>query len=230
MSMLHVFPFHVLIAITLTVDALLLGFLAWAFHSPRFAPYLIREPVKMKVPKNAYLRNIASNGLLSVVATLGLIYGLADVVLYASPERWWVIVLQAAAIFVVYDFVYYGLHRFVFHQKKLMRWVHGVHHRARFPSALESLYQSPIELISGLSLLMASTWVVGPVHYIAFAAIFFVYSTLNIVIHSGMIFPHPIFFVVNALTRKHHVHHMNDFGKCFASMSPLPDLIFRTAA
>lgn len=228
--MLSVVPFHVMIGVTLLVDALTLGFFVWAFHSKTLRKYRIREPMPVKVPRASYWRNVASNGVLSVVLTLGLIYGLADVVLYASPERGWVIALQAVGIFVAYDFLYYAMHRFVFHNVKMMRFVHGVHHRARYPSALESLYLSPLELLAGLSLLMFCTWLVGPVHYLAFAPVFFVYSTLNIVIHSGLIFPHPAFAVVNLLTEKHHVHHMSAFGKNYASLTPLPDLIFGTAA
>jgi sterol desaturase/sphingolipid hydroxylase (fatty acid hydroxylase superfamily) len=111
----------------------------------------------------------------------------------------------------------------------VMRLVHGVHHRAKNPSALESFYLHPAELLAGLFLLFASTFVVGPVHAHAFVAAFVVYSTLNIVIHSGMSFGHPLSWPVDALTRKHQTHHMTDFGKNYASLTPIPDLIFRTA-
>ena len=229
--MLNVLPFHVMVAVTLTVDALLLGFLIWAFHSKVLGKYRIREPLPVKVSARAFWTNVSSNGVLSIVATLGLIYGLADVLLTAVPTPAWVVLLQAIGVLVVYDFAYYFMHRF-FHIKRVMRLVHGVHHRARYPSALESLYQSPVELLSGLSLLMASTWVVGlagPVHYAAFGAVFFLYSTLNIVIHSGLIIPHPAFWLVNLLTKKHYEHHAGEFARNYASLTPIPDMIFGTA-
>jgi sterol desaturase/sphingolipid hydroxylase (fatty acid hydroxylase superfamily) len=228
--MLNELTFHIGVAVTLTVDALLLGFLVWAHRSPRFAKYRITEKSGVRVPPKVYWRTIATNGVLSILVTLGLIYGVGSLILTVGPTPWYVIALQAAGIFVVYDFTYYWMHR-AFHTKTLMRWVHGVHHRARTPSALESLYQSPAELISGLSLLMISTFLVGlasPVHHVAFLAIFFVYSTQNIVIHSGLVFPHPVFAPVNAVTTKHHAHHYDAPRKNYASMSPLPDLIFGT--
>jgi sterol desaturase/sphingolipid hydroxylase (fatty acid hydroxylase superfamily) len=115
------------------------------------------------------------------------------------------------------------------HHKKVMRWVHGVHHRARTPSALESFYLHPLELLAGLFLLLFSTYLLGPVHSHAFVAAFFVYSTLNIVIHSGLDFPHPLLAPVGFLVRKHQVHHLDDFGKNYSSLTPLPDLVFGTA-
>lgn len=184
----------------------------------------------VRVPKRLYWRTIATNGVLSILVTLGLVYGVGSLLLHAAPTAWWVLALQAVGIFIVYDFTYYWMHR-AFHTKTLMRYVHGVHHRARTPSALESLYQSPLELISGLSLLMISTFLVGlvsPVHYLAFLGIFFVYSTQNILVHSGLVFPHPVFAIINAVTVKHHAHHYDAPRKNYASMSPLPDWIFGT--
>jgi sterol desaturase/sphingolipid hydroxylase (fatty acid hydroxylase superfamily) len=64
----------------------------------------------------------------------------------------------------------------------------------------------------------------------AFAAAFFVYSTLNILIHSGLEFPHWLLSPINALTRKHHKHHSGQFGRNYASLTPLPDLLFGTHA
>jgi sterol desaturase/sphingolipid hydroxylase (fatty acid hydroxylase superfamily) len=230
--MLEVTAFHVIIGITLTVDALLLAFLIWGFHSKALGKYRIREPWPVKVSPRAFWLNVGSNGVLSSGMAIGMIYGLADLLLHAGPAPIWAIALQAVAILAVYDFTYYFMHR-AFHIKKVMRLVHGVHHRARYPSALESLYLSPIELFCGLALLMASTFAVslfGPVHYAAFGAAFFVYSTLNIVIHSGMIFPHRAFWVINLLTKKHYEHHAGEFARNYASISPLPDMIFGTAS
>jgi sterol desaturase/sphingolipid hydroxylase (fatty acid hydroxylase superfamily) len=110
-----------------------------------------------------------------------------------------------------------------------MRFCHGVHHRAKAPSALESFYLHPVELLGGLFLLFASTWLIGPVHTYSFLFAFFVYSMLNIVIHSGLDFRHPLTWPIDFLTRKHHVHHFDDFSKNYSSLTPLPDLIFGSA-
>lgn len=222
------FEFYLIVFATFAFDAVLLVLLAWMHHAPRFARYRLSTTVKMKVTTASRIRNIITSSTISLVAVLGTTYLGFEVLFHQRPSPVWAIALEAAAILVIYDFAYYGLHRGM-HHKKVMRLVHGVHHRAKNPSALESFYLHPAELLAGLFLLFASTFVVGPVHAHAFVAAFVVYSTLNIVIHSGMAFGHPLSWPVDALTRKHQTHHMTDFGKNYASLTPIPDLIFRTA-
>ena len=231
-------PFYLVIGAVLAFNTVLLGFLAWAYRSPRFESRRILLGVAMKVPARERAMNMAVSGVLSLVAVLGSTYLLfsslfrSDLALFATDGSALGAVgrvaLESAGILLVYDFTYYVLHR-TMHHKQLMRWVHGVHHRARNPSALESFYLHPIELLAGLGLLIASTWVVGPVRMESFLVAFFVYSNLNIVIHSGLRFGHPLLAVIDFLTQKHHVHHRNDFSKNFASLTPLPDLLFRTS-
>ncbi|MEC7523978.1 MAG: sterol desaturase family protein [Myxococcota bacterium] len=221
--------FHVAIGITLFVDAVLLVFLSWAYRSPRFAKYHIRKPMEMRVSKSNYRWTVGVIGLLSSSSTVVLIYGLAPLTISETTTTpWWLIALQFFGVLFVYDFAYYFMHR-TMHHRKLMPLVHEIHHRVRVPSALESLYLSPVEMLAGLLLLMAVTWALGPVHWIAFVAVFFLYSTLHIVIHSGMTFPHPVFRVMNHLTMKHHKHHLNKHGHNFASVTPLPDIVFGTS-
>jgi sterol desaturase/sphingolipid hydroxylase (fatty acid hydroxylase superfamily) len=216
--------------ITFAVDAILIAVLTWIFHTPKYAKWHIREVMEIKgVTKKQYLWNIVPNGALSTVATVGLIYGLSPWTMTTAETSWWMIALEGVGVLLVYDFAYYFLHR-SFHIRAVFPLVHVVHHRVRFPNALDSLYQSPIELFSGVGLLMIVTMLVGPIHWMAFVGVFFVYSTLHIVIHSGMLFPHPVFGVINSLTMKHHRHHLNRHGHNYASVTPLPDLLFGTSA
>lgn len=228
--MLNELGFHVALGFTFAVDALLLGGLGWMFFQPQYAKWHIREQMEMKgVTKRQYLLNIVPNSLLSTMATMGAIYGLSPWTMTTESTPLWLDVVQAFAILIVYDFGYYFLHR-AFHARALFPLVHIVHHRARFPNAIDSLYQSPIELFSGLGLFMAVVLLIGPIHWTVFIALFFLYSTLHIVIHSGMLFPHPAFAVINDLTMKHHRHHLNKHGHNFASVTPLPDYLFGTLA
>ncbi len=220
--------FYLLLGITLAFDAALLVWLAWAFRAPAFARHRISASVKLKVSPLSRIVNVIVSSSLSLVAVLGATYFGFAALLTTRATPAWLIALQAIGILLVYDFAYYGLHRGM-HHKKLMRWVHGVHHRAKTPSALESFYLHPLELLAGLGLLLASAWLVGPVHVYAFAAAFFVYSTLNISIHSGLDFGKRWLAPIDALTRKHHVHHHDDFGKNYASLTPLPDWLFGTS-
>jgi len=222
--MLH---FYLLLSVTLAFDALLLLFLVWAFHAPRFAKNRIEAGASMKVPFGARIRNVTVSSLLSLAAVLGSTYFFAGALFHDGATSLGAKAGQAIGILLVYDFAYYALHR-TMHIKKVMRFVHGVHHKARNPSALESFYLHPAELLAGLTLLMTSTWLIGPVHVHAFLAAFFVYSTLNIVIHSGLEFRRTLLWPIDFLTKKHHVHHAKDFGKNFSSLTPLPDFLFGT--
>jgi len=221
-------PFDIAIGATLTLDALLLAFLSWAFRSDRFKRFHIREVMPVKVSKANYAWTVGTTGLLSMLTTVGLIYGPAQWTITTDATPWWLIGVQCLGVLVVYDFAYYFLHRLL-HVKRLMPLVHGVHHRVRFPSALESLYLSPIEMFLGLALLIGVIALVGPIHWIAFGIVFFIYSTLHIVIHSGMLFPGKAFAAINHLTLKHFKHHYNKHGHNFASVTPLPDLLFGTS-
>ncbi len=219
--------FYIPIAAILMFDGALLAFLAWAYHSKRFASHRISLMDSMKVPRNERLRNIAASSVLSLGVVFGLTYLIYPYTFHTNPTPWWRIVLEVLAILLVYDFAYYWLHRLM-HVKKLMRFVHGVHHRVHNPTAMESFYLHPLELFAGLALLMACTWVVGPVHGYAFAAVFLLHSSLNIIVHSGLISGARLLAPIDHLTRKHHLHHMEDYGKNYASLTPWPDMLFGT--
>jgi sterol desaturase/sphingolipid hydroxylase (fatty acid hydroxylase superfamily) len=220
--------FYAVLFATLALDAVLLGGLVWAFYSPRFADHRIQPGQAIKVPLAKRVRSAVVSSGISLAAIVGSTWFLHDALFYDRPTSFVVKVLQGGGILLVYDFAYYGLHR-AMHIKKVMRFVHGVHHRATNPSALESFYLHPVELLAGLGLLLASTRLVGPVHEHAFIGAFFVYSTLNIVIHSGLDFRHPLLAPIDFLTKKHHVHHFDDFAKNYSSLTPLPDLLFGTS-
>lgn len=220
------FGFYALVGATLAVNTILLAVLAWVYHSPRFSHRRISARPAIKVERAERLRTMGIISTLSLVAVIAPTYFFFDVLFHDRATPWWTIAAQSVGILLLYDFLYYFLHR-TLHHKKLMRLVHGVHHRARNPSTLESFFQHPIELLLGLGLLFACIAVVGPVHVLTFQIVFFVYSNLNIVIHSGLVLPWggPI----NFLTKKHHVHHQDDFAKNYASLTPLPDRLFGTA-
>lgn len=219
--------FYIPITAILMFDGLLLVFLAWAYHAPRFAAYRISLMRSMKVPTRERLTNIAVSSLLSLVMVYGMTYVIYDFTFHTRPTPVWRIVGEVLLILLVYDFAYYWLHR-IMHHKRLMKYVHAVHHRVRNPTAMESFYLHPAELFAGLALLQLCTWLVGPVHGYAYAAVFFLHSTLNIVVHSGLVWGHPLLRPLDHLTRKHTVHHKDNFSSNYASLTPFPDMLFGT--
>ena len=219
--------FYIGLANIFATNVVLLALLTWAHQSPRFAAHRISSKPGMKVAPAERLRTMMLIGTLSLVIVVGGTYALQTQLIRSGPTPWWRVLVDALLVLVLYDFLYYALHR-TLHHKKLMRFVHGVHHRARNPSALESFFQHPFELALGLGLLLFCSWIVGPMSVWSFFIAFFVYSNLNIIIHSGLALPGLLMWPTTLITKKHHVHHQDDFSKNFASLTPLPDLIFGT--
>lgn len=171
-------------------------------------------------------RRVVVNAISSTVIVYGLTLLLAPWLFTSAPSSWLRGALQVLGILALYDVLYYLMHRFLFHKWSVLRTVHAVHHRVRYPTTIESLFLHPLEGFLGLSLLMFCTWIVGPVHVYTFGACFFVYSWLNIIIHGGVRLPIPY---LGLLARNHAVHHVDMRSGNYASLSPLPDMIFGTA-
>src|SRR6476620_8470477 len=154
--------FYAIILSILMFDGALLTFLAFAYHSKRFEGYRISLKESMKTPGAKRLANIAFIAVLSLVAVFAMTYAIYPFTFHdhtVSPAR---LVYEILAILLVYDFAYYWLHR-AMHTTNGMRWVHGRHHEVRNPTAMESFYLTPAELFAALGLLLACTWVLGPV-------------------------------------------------------------------
>ncbi len=216
----------------MALDAGLLVFLAWAYASPRFASHRISPMPPLKVSARKRVVHIIGNSTLSLLFVGAMIAALSGFAFRTDGARLWRIPVDLLAIVLIYDFAYYWMHRLM-HHRKLMRYVHAVHHRARNPSALESFYLHPIELFAGLALIHLSVAgyaaLAGPIHVYAYALVFLVHSTLNILVHSGLVFGHWMLAPIDALARKHSVHHKDDFGRNYASLTPFPDRIFGTS-
>lgn len=216
------------IAATLALDTVLIAALGWAYHAPRFAAHRLQPGPGMQVRFGHRVRATATIGVLSVAIVLGGTYVAFDHLVHARATPAWLVVVEALAILIAYDFAYYFAHR-AMHHPIALRWVHGVHHRARNPSALESFYQHPLELVVGLSLLFGVTAALGPVPVRSFALAFFVYSTINIVVHAGMVTKVRLLAPIDWLIRKHHAHHHDDPRTGYSTLTVLPDLLFGTA-
>ena len=219
---------HVCIALTLALDSALVAVLGWAFHSPRFATRRMKDGPGMQVAGSHRMQTGVMIGTLSLAIVLTGVWLGSGTIIVADARSIARIVVDALVIVVLYDFIYYAAHR-AMHTPLLLKRVHGIHHRARNPSTLESFYQHPLELMIGLGILFLTTAIVGPVHEATFAIVFFVYSTVNIFVHSGLIFGSALSAPVDFLTRKHFVHHHDDSMANFSTMTGLPDRIFGTA-
>jgi sterol desaturase/sphingolipid hydroxylase (fatty acid hydroxylase superfamily) len=220
--------FYLLIAGLMMIDGALLGFLAFAYHSKRFEPYRISMKESMKVPGPERLKNIGFIAVLSLMTVFGMTTAIFESTFHDRPVGVWRVLYEIVAILLVYDFAYYWLHRLM-HTKKGMRWVHGTHHEVHNPTAMESFYLTPMELFAGLGLLCGCTWLIGPVSIYSFAVVFFIHSTLNITVHSGLLSKRWILWPIDHLTHKHYIHHAGNYDNNYASLTPFWDILFGTS-
>lgn len=64
----------------------------------------------------------------------------------SGPVAWWVIALEYALYFFMFDTWFYWLHR-AMHKEPLYKWVHKLHHRSTAPNLLTTFSVSPFESI-----------------------------------------------------------------------------------
>jgi sterol desaturase/sphingolipid hydroxylase (fatty acid hydroxylase superfamily) len=198
-----------------------------AFYSRITRTRRIREEPTRKLKGPGFWRVIAVNAGFSAALVFGGSLGLASLLFDEAVPSFTRLALEFAGVLLVYDVLYYLAHRYLFHEWKVLQSVHAVHHTAKFPTALDSLYIHPLETLIGLTLLFASLWLVGPVSVYSFGLIFLVYSQLNILLHSGLRLPG--LGPLNAMHEKHDRHHVSMKRGNYASITPLPDLLFGTA-
>jgi sterol desaturase/sphingolipid hydroxylase (fatty acid hydroxylase superfamily) len=220
--------YAMLIAVIAMSGALLIG-LTLLFRMPVTEGHRIREET-VKTPKDAKFWRIALvNSALSISLVFALTYLLYAHLFYEAAPSAWRMLLEGFLILITYDFAYYLVHRYPFHQWQLLRKVHAVHHTVRYPTAYDSLYMHPIENAIGVLLLIICTFLVGPVSIYSFAGVFVIYSFLNIVNHSGLDLPFFPFRTLTYLARKHDAHHVSMRSGNYASITPLFDVLFGTA-
>lgn len=205
---------------SITMPALFLGFL-----SPASKKLRIREEATRKLKGPKVVVRMALNGLLSISLTIAIPLLAAPYIFYAAPPTWWRGALEAVGALLVYDFAYYFMHRYPFHQWKWTKRVHSVHHVAKHPIAVDSLYLHPVENVLGLVLLHLCIFAVGPISVYSYLPLLIVYTQVNIFVHCGLDLPGPLGFVA----RKHDAHHASMRAGNYASITPLPDRLFGTA-
>ena len=96
---------------------------------------LNREVAAKQVQKSFYnpiQKRSAFWGLLTQLAIFALILPFC---LTTEPQPWWQVLLDIFVILMFYDFFYYLVHRFLFHDGGFgpgpLMWVHAVHHQQK---------------------------------------------------------------------------------------------------
>lgn len=211
----------------LAFDGVLVGWLTWAAtRSSRFSRYRVRTPQTPQIDPTLKFVNTNLNNVLSLLIFGAYFYFLGNHTLYAGWPGVTGLLGEVLGVLLLYDFMYYFFHRGM-HRRSVMRYCHAVHHRVRFPTSNESIFLHPLENLGGLGLLILAIVILGPISTTSFLVMFFLHSTINIIVHSNLVFPHPAFRLFNFWVEKHDVHHHKARNN-YASIFPFWDQAFGT--
>lgn len=189
--------------------------------SSKYKAYRINDPAKRPVLAN-------QSKITKTTALVSAMY-FATTSLAAGPLLYGVVefsLLQPFLALLLYDFLYMLFHR-ALHIKWCMRNIHGIHHRARYPIANESVYVHLVESLGALTLLLGSIAIIGPMHPLSFLIVFFVYAIANIMVHTNLVFPSKWMALFNYWATRHAYHH-TELDKNYSTIFLMFDRIFRT--
>ena len=204
------------------------GLLVYAYRLPKAQPYLISDdPHRSKSDRELWIRVVLNVGV-SIALIFAMMFGLRDHLYYEHAAPVWRYVLEAVTVVLLYDFGYYFVHRYPFHEWKMLRGVHSIHHAARNPRVVDSLLLHPVETLLGLALFFGSVALVGGVQVYTLCLLFTTYTAFNILNHAGIDVPHFPFKILGILAAKHDRHHHSMLSGNYASITPLPDILFGT--
>ena len=187
----------------------------------------IRNPVGDTLKSPGKFVRIGLNGLFVFALYAAFAYLCGKYLIANEPATAVGIAYQTIAILLIYDFMYYWIHR-AFHTPLLMKYIHGTHHKVRFTTAMDGLYLNPIDNLAGTGLFFISVFIVAPVTVPTVLSALFFYLLINIINHTGLAFRHPVFSVSNFLARKHDHHHGSNPQSNFGSIVPIWDMLFGT--
>ncbi len=196
-----------------------------ALHSERLGKCRARPLTNRFPPLKLHYLTIAFNGTISLAYYFVFLYLFEDQIIHTGPVTLWAMPLQVAGCLLCYGLFYYLMHRWL-HRPVMMRWIHGTHHKVRYPEALDGLYLSPVEMLAGLTLLFLSMYLFAPLGIVSFLAIVFVHAWVNIVARTSLVFSHPAFRWMNNWVIRHDRHHWKDLDRNFTSIAPVWDMQF----
>ena len=223
---------YILLTGSLALSGVLISALTLLALSAYGTAHQIRQAKNHSLSPSRFWRVAVLNSALSVAMVYGFAYLFGPRLFQAGSVSVLRCIVEGVAILMTFDFFYYLVHRYPFHEWKLLRRVHAVHHIVRNPSAVDSLYMHPLENVIGLGLLWVCAFLVGlvagPVSVYSFGWVFLVYSVLNVVVHAGIDMKGPGAALFTSLATRHNKHHVSMNGKNYASVTPIWDLVFRT--
>jgi Delta7-sterol 5-desaturase len=139
-----------------------------------------------------------------------------------GPADWWVIALEYALYFFLFDTWFYWLHR-AMHQGRFYTYVHKLHHLSTSPNLLTTLSVNPLEsVINGgfVPLFLTVMTFLMPIHEQSMALITPTNIIMGLYVHSGYeLFPRwwnkswaTKWFITTTFHDQHHKYFTVNFG------------------
>ena len=149
-----------------------------------------------------------------------------------EPRPLWRNLVDIVAVLMVFDFMYYLTHRFLFHGK-LLRKVHALHHQVRTPTYIDALYVHPLETVIGLVLFLGSIPLIAvlagaPLNAFSMAIATLIFTQVNTINHTYVNLPYFPFKTLDNVTGVHAAHHVDMNQGNFATLTMVYDRLFGT--
>jgi sterol desaturase/sphingolipid hydroxylase (fatty acid hydroxylase superfamily) len=197
---------------------------------------LNQQTYRAKMQKPVYAANQKWNRKWAGLYLL-VIFGLVlPFCLTLQTQPWWRVLRDIVVILMVYDFVYYLTHRFVFHHNGItggpLVWMHALHHQQHNPCRMDSSYIHPLEVAIGLGLYTATIFglsrVMGNFHVLTVVFTWMAFTEINLHNHDLWEVDRFPFRYLNYAAKMHHNHHAKFTGGNYATITLLYDWMFGT--
>lgn len=220
---------YLVLAAVMALNGIVLGVLQRLGDSSLMTKHRKRKDWERKVEPREHSTNRLINAGVSTLQIFTMAFVFNDWLFTQRSAGVAETLIDAACILALYDFGYYLVHRFVFHQWRVGRKIHALHHRVLSPYVQDSIFIHPAETVAGLCLFFGCAMVVGPVTVYSFGFSFFIYSAWNLFIHSAFHLPFFPFKTMSSLVTHHDLHHRSMKAGYYASLTPIYDHLFGTA-
>ena len=207
-------------------------FLAFKIPALQRMRELNREADKRKLSRKRFREAVKVNNRAGLITNLVFYLTILPFCVSLEPRPLWRHGVDIVAVLLVYDFMYYLTHRFIFHGR-VLRKVHALHHQVRKPTYIDALYVHPLETCIGLSLYLGSIPLIAalagaPLNAFSIAITTLIFTQVNTINHTYVNLPYFPFKTLDHVTGVHAAHHVDMNQGNFATLTMVYDWLFGT--
>jgi sterol desaturase/sphingolipid hydroxylase (fatty acid hydroxylase superfamily) len=185
-----------------------------------------------KLSRKRFREAVRVNNRCGLLTNLAFYVTILPLCVSLEPRPVWRHLVDIVAVLLVFDFLYYLTHRFLFHGR-LLRKVHALHHQARTPTYIDALYVHPLETFIGLALFLGSIPLVAavsgaPLNAFSMAVATLIFTQLNTINHTWVNVGRFPYAIVDRITAIHAAHHVDMDQGNYATLTMLYDRLFGT--